>query len=380
MYKTITKATHTSWADISRQLYGTPDQASNLEKLNNNTSSGQIMVQDNTVSNKSDSTLEIRLEGDKPLVNVLQIQLLSSLQDIRACIITLQQLNNIKVFDNCTVYYQGEIFLQGIIKNITPVLNGEQQYYVLQVKSLTGLLLDTVVPTPLEYTNSTVQEIIDSITNIYGIQVTYTETVVLHYQIKNEIDNSASADFNETCWQFITRLCNARGLLVRDTGVGLGIGQLTSKTSTKSISYPQQTIMDWLPSYNYDHLARHYEFYSQFMEENSSTTMDLKFIKLPITKRILNDDLNSGVLQNYGQWYIGREIGKAVKLQLTFSGNQTLHIGELVTVQNSLIGLEKPIDFIVERITINYTEQQTIATLTLPCAYTGILPTTLPLL
>ena len=44
MFKPLAKNKNTNWDDVSRRVYGVPDKASNLQKLNANVQSGEESV------------------------------------------------------------------------------------------------------------------------------------------------------------------------------------------------------------------------------------------------------------------------------------------------------------------------------------------------
>jgi hypothetical protein len=418
MYKEINKTF--SWENISRAEYGTSDQANNLKRLNNNKENGDVIVYDkknvNNNSNKQNNNAIKRntnnnsininnstnttnkpelIINNKPITEYIQIDLINSIQDIRSAIVYVHRIDNIKVFDYCVINQNNKTFLQGYIKNIIPILNANDKHYVIQIKSIVGILLDTAVPLPLEFTNSNLREIIESICNIYDIKPIFTGNDIINYKINNEIETSASAKINESLWSFITRLCNSRGLLVQDTGTNeIIIGTLGDNNNSNnndnnkqnksklSIVYGQSSITNWLPIYNYDNLARYYEVYSQF-NTNSKELITLEQIKLPITKRIINNEINEGIIKNYGNWIIGREIGKAVKVQIEFINDNNIKdidIGNYLSVQNEFIGFKKPTDLIIEKIITSYPYNKTTMILTLPCSYNGTIPTTLPML
>ena len=267
---------------------------------------------------------------------------------------------------------------------------------MVQIKSYAGILIDSVVPFELEYINSNLKEIVNQICSCYNINVEFSsnsnDKSIIEYKINNEINNSATARINETCWSFITRLCNSRGLLVRDLGNGtISIGTIgnnatntnsttnNNKTTQSKYSFilGNSTITNWLPLYNYDNLARYYEIYSQF-NTNSKELIVFEAIKLPITKRIINNEINEGILSNYANWLICREIGKAIKVQIEINGNLSeINTGDYVNIQNNKIGFKSETQMLIENKIINY-PNKTILTLTLPCAYNGTLPDTLP--
>lgn len=374
MYKQIYK--NTSFENISRSEYGLTTRASDLEKLNNNTSHNKIIIYAKPQINKFNENIDVII-NNQSLNNIKQMNLFSSLQDVKSAIIYVSSLNNIQMFDNCFISINKDLFLQGFVKNITPILNKNDNYYILQIKSINGLLLDTVVPNELEFINSNLQEIISKICNIFNINVIFSKTNnIINYKISNEINNSISAGLNESCWHFIIRLCNSRGLLVQDCGDFLNITKIINNKSKANFIYGDNNITSWLPIYNYDNLARYYEFYSQF-NNNYKELITFDLIKLPITKRIINKDLTEGITIDYGKWFICRELGKAIQIQINVINNINLKVGDYVDIQNINIGFEKQTTLIIDKININYPNITTLI-LTLPCAYSGILPDCLP--
>ena len=394
MYKQILK--NASWQNISRAEYGITSKANNLEKLNNKKDNGKIIIYKETNYNNKEklnaiSNQDIYIEiNNLEIKEFISIELLHSIITIRSAILYLHRIDSVKIFDNCNIYYSNNLFLKGYIKNIIPVLNSESNSYMVQIKSYAGILVDSVTPQELEFINSNLKEIVEQICDVYNIKTIFNQTnkydkTIIEYKINNEINNSASAKLNETAWSFIIRLCNSRGLSVQDLGNGaIYIGPINRnviKNSKYSFILGDTSIYNWLPIYNYDNLARYYEIYSQF-NKNSKKLITLEAIELPITKRIINNEINEGILKEYGNWIVCREIGKAIKLQIDINGTSNKSIKELnggdtINIKNKLIGFEKETEMLIESKTVNYSNKITLI-LTLPCAYNGVIPEKLP--
>ena len=403
MYKPILK--NTSWENISRAEYGTTSQANNLQKLNNKKDNGEVIVYRETNYSSANSAEKLNLTNNQDIhieINnseigqFISIDLIHSITTIKSAILCLYRIDDIKIFDSCNIYYgnnknANNLFLKGYIKNIIPTLNSENNSYIVQIKSYAGILVDSIVPQEFEFINSNLKEIIEQICSVYNIKVEFNQNnkydkSIIEYKINNEIDNSASAKLNETCWSFITRLCNSMGLLVQDNGNGsIYIGSINknaTQNSKYSFIFGNSSIYNWLPIYNYDNLARYYEIYSQF-NSNSKELITLEAIKLPITKRIINNEINEGILKEYGNWIVCREIGKAIKLQIDINGTSNnknikeLNVGDTINIQNKLIGFEKETEMLIESKIINYPNKIALI-LTLPCTYNGVIPEKLP--
>lgn len=259
MYKQITK--NTSWENISRAEYGTTSRVNDLIKLNNGKDIGEVIVyKDNTnkqnKQNKSNTenkninnNSEIHIEiNNSEIKEFISIELLESITTIKSVILHLHRINDIKIFDNCYIYYgnnknTNNLFLKGYIKNIIPTLNAENNSYILQIKSFAGILVDSVVPQELEFINSNLKDIVEQICSVYNIKISFNQNNIsdkgiIEYKINNKINNSVSAKLNETAWSFITRLCNSRGLLVQDLGDGtIHIGSVDKNKNSKLLFY-----------------------------------------------------------------------------------------------------------------------------------------------
>jgi prophage tail gpP-like protein len=288
----------------------------------------------------------------------------NSLGDLRSCICSL--LNDgetINVYDKVEVRRNGKIFLTGVVKAITQT--GSER--TIFVKSFNGILKDTCAPTPIEFANCNLRDIIDKVCNEHNLKVIYN-TDLTAYPIDNGIGISASAGLTENAWDFLVRLCFLRGLLLRDTEDGLVIGKLRDKKDYHTFTLGQNSITNYNQVHNYDGLARTYEVYGQF-NGNHRETLTLPFVKQNTTKRIINNEVNGGLLKDFLRWYVCREIGRAVKVTLTITKNDDLNIGDFVCVKDN--AEEKK--YIIER--IDETIQNGIVlTLVLPCAYTGEVP------
>ena len=51
MFKKITKGSGDSWDDVARRVYGTPDKAGDIAKMNNDLASGSILAAEEETEN-----------------------------------------------------------------------------------------------------------------------------------------------------------------------------------------------------------------------------------------------------------------------------------------------------------------------------------------
>ena len=134
-------------------------------------------------------------------------------------------------------------------------------------------------------------------------------------------------------------------------------------------------VTGWKPLINTNNLARYYEAHSQFPEISCAKAV-IPF-DYPAIKRVPNEDVSSGVLQEFLNWYVCREVGRAYQQVLSVDDNLNLYTGDFATIQNSDIFGGKAVKMVVVEKKALYPGGN-VFTFSLPCAVTGILPEELP--
>ena len=222
MYNIIDK-TGQSYDDISRQLYGTASRAGDLAKLNNNVD-GQIIVfgDDNLISDGDGISLNV--EGK--IYRIFDDAVLNDIfSGIKSGIFIFEiGQQNFKIGQNCSIYNNNGLFLNGCIKNIVPNLDNIASKVKLEVKSYAGILIDSVVPFPLEFHSVSLRTVLTNFANYFGLSISFADDSRLDLISSNEIDNSFAAHLDEKAWDYLVRITSARGLLIEDTGNGLYVG------------------------------------------------------------------------------------------------------------------------------------------------------------
>ena len=135
-------------------------------------------------------------------------------------------------------------------------------------------------------------------------------------------------------------------------------------------------VTDWNAEFSTDELARYYVAQTQYPEPAQSVA-EIPY-DLPITKRILADDTYSGSISDFANWYACRSIGDAIKVRLSVNDFFNLKKGDFVYLQSPSCYIFDETKMIVEEFEQDGDKGNSII-LTLPCAYTGIIPEGLPL-
>ena len=173
------------------------------------------------------------------------------------------------------------------------------------------------------------------------------------------------------------RLCQSRGLLLSDTGSGLFVGRLTPDTKEK-INFIEGAcvgIEDIYSVFKTDGLARYYEVNSQYPTTDSATVA-IPF-PFPVTNRFNSNDYNSADLNSIATLIACREIGEAFKVYIILNETKALKSGDFAVVKSEDAFIYEETDFVIESVTRGV--DKTSLVLTLPCAYTGVIPESLPL-
>jgi len=379
MYKELKKDKSTSWNDISRRVYGTPDKAGDLEKMNNNVTSGGVLAPQE--EEEKESTGEgLRLEkGEKVFTEFPEYTLIDNLGSIKGAVLIFNDdaEHDFKFNESVKLYDDEGLFLKGYVANIQPCMDNRTKWIQVEVKSDAGVLLETDLPYPLEFVNLTLKQILTNIAGYFGIKIEFSDAPELDEIFKNEIGTSFTAGINEKTFNFMYRLCQSKGLLLTDTGDGLFVGKLDTEKQEK-INFIENECLGVLSvksRFYTDGLARYYEVNSQY-PKSMSATATVPFPR-PITKRFNSNDYNADNLAAIAAQIACKEIGEHFKVFININEQKELKSGNLTIVQWESAYINEETEFIIESVIkkVDYTQ----ITLTLPCAYTGQIPEKLPL-
>lgn len=379
MYKELKKDKSTSWNDISRRVYGTPDKAGDLEKMNNNVTSGGVLAPQE--EEEKESTGEgLRLEkGEKVFTEFPEYTLIDNLGSIKGAVLIFNDdaEHDFKFNESVKLYDDEGLFLKGYVANIQPCMDNRTKWIQVEVKSDAGVLLETDLPYPLEFVNLTLKQILTNIAGYFGIKIEFSDVPELDEIFKNEIGTSFTAGINEKTFNFMYRLCQSKGLLLTDTGDGLFVGKLDTEKQEK-INFIENECLGVLSvksRFYTDGLARYYEVNSQY-PKSMSATVTVPFPR-PITKRFNSNDYNADNLAAIAAQIACKEIGEHFKVFIIINEQKELKSGNLTIVQWESAYINEETEFIIESVVkkVDYTQ----ITLTLPCAYTGQIPEKLPL-
>jgi len=283
---------------------------------------------------------------------------------------------NFKKGQNASICKNG-LFLNGNIKNIIPNLNNEASKTQIEIKSSAGILIDSVVPFPLESNNVSLRTIITNVCGCWGIPVSFANDSRLDLISKTEIDNSFTAHLTEYAWDYLVRITSAKGMFIQDTGNGLYIGNiLPQKPIISFIEGSAIGVTAWKPKFKTENLARYYEAHTQF-PVSASAVAQIPF-DLPITKRVIKKDATEGGIQDFANWSACRAIGDAFKVVLELDDSINIVSGNYAVIKSETCGIYEETEMIVENV-LHYDPIGMQIQFTLPCAYTGVIPESLPL-
>lgn len=381
MYKKIIKTKNMSYDNISRKYFGTPNKAGDIARLNNNIDEGEILVYvDDDVIDEENSEISLTIE-DKTVISFPEYSLIDNLNAINGAVFIINKENNnynFKIGQQAQIREKNNKFLNGRISNVKNCFNKRANWQQLEIKSHAGILLDSNVPYPLQYSNPTIKSILTAIAESFGQKITFSDEKELEEVFVNEIGTSFTASILENAFDFMNRICISRGLLLTDTGDGLFVGRYNPDTQEKiNLLSSECTGLDsmyWEGTG--DGLARYYEINSQYPEV-ASATIQIPF-PLPIIKRFNSNDFNAKDLPTIGNNIACREIGKHFKLTAVLNELYDIKSGSFAIVKNPDVGIEEETEFVVSSVYRKH-PNQTVLQMTLPCAYTYQLPEKLPL-
>lgn len=377
MFKKILKG-DIDYDNISRRLYGTPDKAGNLSKINNNTDGYIIAPVDD----------EFEAEGEGIRCNIdgtvyhrfyyyLLINMLGAVKGVILDFDSNPDEFNFKRGQGISVYDNENLFLSGYISDIVPRNTNSGCKTRLYIMSSAGILLETVVPEPLNFSYLSPKSIIQTICDYFGLSVEFEDNLNLDYVSQTPIGNSYAADEEETCWDFMVRIASSRGFIIDDDGTKLHVKTIRDNDAKMSFLEGDTVgVTDWKAEFSTDELARYYVALTQYPEP-AQAIAEIPY-DLPVTKRIKADDAYSGSLDEFANWYACRSIGDAIKIKLSVNDFFNLQKGDFVYLLSPSCYIFEETKMIVEEFEQDGDNGNSI-TLTLPCAYTGVIPESLPL-
>ena len=383
MYKVYTKTKSNTYDDISRQAYGTTANAGDIARLNNNIEEGKILVyvEDEEEPKASESGKVLLQVDGVNYDDFSQYRLIDILGGVRAAIFIFNKTDreyDFKMGDEVVVFDEDGLFLKGRITIIDGNLDERVNYFQVEIKSHAGELLDTDMPYPNEFNHSSIRNILQSVATCYNQKISFSEEKELDEIFVNEIGTSFSASNKEKVLDFMTRVCDSRGLLIQDTGDGLFIGRFKANTEEKLnlIDGECLGLKNIRLLFNGNNLARYYELNSQYPEP-ASYTVQIPF-PIPIISRKNSNDYNASDLPSITKMIACQEIGKHLTLTAILSENKNIKAGSFAIVKNEKIKINKETDFVIKQVERRHPDL-TVIIMTLPCAYTFEIPEELPL-
>ncbi len=383
MYKVFTKTKSDTYDDISRQAYGTTANAGDIAKLNNNIEEGEVLayVEDEEEPKAPESgKVLLQIDGVN-YDDFSQYRLIDILGGVRAAIFIFNKTDreyDFKMGDEVVVFDEDGLFLKGRITIIDGNLDERVNYFQVEIKSHAGELLDTDMPYPNEFNHSSIRNILQSVATCYNQKITFSDEKELDEIFVNEIGTSFSASNKEKVLDFMTRVCDSRGLLIQDTGDGLFVGRFKANTEEKLnlIDGECLGLKNIRLLFNGNNLARYYELNSQYPEP-ASYTVQIPF-PIPIISRKNSNDYNASDLPSITKMIACQEIGKHLTLTAILSENKNVKAGSFAILKNEKIKISKETDFVIKQVERRHPDL-TVIIMTLPCAYTFEIPEELPL-
>lgn len=381
MFKIIQKDKNQSYDNISRQIFGTALHSGNFEKINNYQNDGEIIVYTNEDLKTSGNEFSLITRSGK-FINFSEAITFNVLNSVRGAIFLFEQKsfkeNNINLGEPVTVTNSSGEFLTGEIRGIYPIFNKSGKFVQVEIKSGRGILLDSDLPYPLEYTNLAIKKIIQNICGYWGQNVEFDDNSESDFVFKNEIGTSFTANLSEKALKFISRLASSIGLTVVDEAKNLKIQLIKEKTPILSLIENETIgIKSFKPLYNTELLGRQIEVNTQYPKVESATCQ-IPF-PLPIIRRFDSDDFNADNINNIAKRTACRKIGEAFKIEVVLNDiNINLFAGDFVEIISETCCIYEPQIWIVEGVTRHFPFDVTLI-LTLPCAYTYEIPERLPL-
>ena len=198
MYKKVMKTASGTWDDIARQVYGTPSKAGDIAKMNNNIIEGEVLVleESETEDDIKPTGKVFMIHGSEEYNNFSEYSLFDGMEAIKGAAFIFNKTESDYEFnfgDSVVVMEENGLFLKGRIANIKPNLTPSANWFQIEIKSHAGVLAETVMPYPFEYTNVSIREVLTTVAGYYNQKITFSDESELDEVFTNEIGTSFTA-------------------------------------------------------------------------------------------------------------------------------------------------------------------------------------------
>ncbi|MBO4737956.1 MAG: hypothetical protein J5606_00165 [Bacteroidales bacterium] len=381
MYKKLTKKPGESWDDVARRVYGTPEKAGNISKMNNNIDGGNVLAcEDETDAAGITGQVYIQ-SGDNLYNDFSEYTLYDAMQAVKGAVFIFNKTGvdyNFNFGDEVIIYDEKDKFLRGRVANIVSNLDNNLNWLQVEIKSHAGILAETNIAYPLEFGGLSIKEILTEVAGWYNQKISFSDENELNEIFTNEIGTSFTAKIDDTAWGFMQRICNSRGLILTDTGDGLFVGRYNAQTQEKINLVDGECLGIKKIKSNFVTvgLARYYETNTQYPQ--TDTAIITTPLPLPITKRYNSNDFNALDLKTAAQLQACINIGNHFTVNAEISENINVKSGDFAVVKNPKIKIDNEMNFIIESVERKHPDM-TILKMVLPCKYTFEMPEELPL-
>ena len=179
MYKKIKKRDGDSWDDVARRVYGTPDRAGDLAKMNNELASGSILAAEEETENTQTPTGKVYVQsGDLKYDDFSEFTLYDRMQAVKGAVFIFNKTEtdyNFNFGDEVSIFDENELYLNGRVANIKSILDEGLNWIQVEIKSHAGILAETNMAYPLEFANVSIKEILQMVAGWYSQKINFSD-------------------------------------------------------------------------------------------------------------------------------------------------------------------------------------------------------------
>jgi len=233
---------------------------------------------------------------------------------------------------------------------------------------------------PLEFSaGQTLKQIAERIAGLFNIKVA-VESNVSNIVFDDGDQSGVSVGVMENAFDFLVRICQSRGVIVRDTADGgLCLFRAEQKPPIAAFIDGETEGLEGIAAvYNYEILSKEYNLFSQYGSNNILGTAENSLLPLNIFKNVNMPNVSEGLAADIAKWRMLREVSSAFKLTIPVDDWYTpegvrYQPGEFVDIQSPQNGIFERRTFIIEsvQLILNKGQYEAILTCTIPAVYTG---------
>lgn len=289
-------------------------------------------------------------------------------------------------YQDVEAYIGGNKVFKGTMDLVNPLSTNQSNSVNIQCRSKTAIIVDCTFEKsdfPVQFSNAKLDEIVNSVINKFGL----TSVFPLGPGALFELAGPKSP--TETIFSFLQNLARQRKFLMNQNAAGNLVFDTANSNNTPVANFKEGQQGVTVSDGKYDG-TKMFSSFDVFGQERGKTNNHGRIVDPTMEgiirpKSITANGTNSANIIDSATWAATAAIAAAINIPLSVEGwrrpdGELWAVNEIITLFAPSLMIYKPYNFLIKAATLSDlpSAKTTALTLTIPGAYTGILPEVYP--